>query len=451
MDRRPPYSLEAERAVLGAVFLAGDHVLRKVEAFVSTEDFYIEAHRFIFKAMVDVRDAGTPIDHVTVGNLLTERNEIDRIGGGIFMADLADGVVTSVNADHYAKIVGSKASVRRMISASQEVVANGFLDPEDSNQYLSESLNTVKSASIPSMSDEGIVKASHNLHEILGALGEDKKGALNVVPTGFRCIDSSCGGLISPLLHVVAGRPGMGKSTFLLNLGIQLARSGRQILYVTLEDSCDMQQRRMLSRFSGVELTKIVRNTMIGDEYDRVLGSTRFLSGLTLSIRDRKSQSVDNIYRAALSQQESEGLDVLLVDHLGRITSKHTDPYKRNSENIRLVSDMTDHLGVPTVLACQLNRSLEQRPLDDRIPRLSDLRGAGEIEEDARWIGFIHRQHVYDRQADPHAVDFVIAKSSHGATGRMKLHGDMPRMTITDVADLNNAYDELGSGNQGEY
>ena len=429
MPRIPPYSQEAENAVIGAILRGGKDVFYRTTHMVTAGDFFIGAMGTIYQAMADLLKSSSPIDPVTVGNLLIERKQIKAVGGAIALSKLLDSVATTANVEYYSRIISDKAAVRRVIVASEESVARGFENPEDVDGYLSDSVSRMNSAMRHRTGSGDFLNADQDLDRVLRKIVEGEENS-NVIPTGYYGIDSVYGGIVSPLLYLVGGRPSMGKSTLLLNLAVKLAQAKRRVLFVTLEDSAEMQQQRMLSMFSGVPLIAILRRSLNDNDRNAVLDSTRHVHALPLTFSAKRGLYAEDIRRKALAYQAEHGLDALMVDHLGYIRGPAKE-YDRNSMNIRAMADLGGELGVPLFLAYQLNRDLEKR--DDKRPRLSDLRGTGTAEEDARAIWFVYRPHVYNKNESPNMFELIVAKASFGPLVTVELKCDMRCYRVGDM------------------
>jgi replicative DNA helicase len=222
----------------------------------------------------------------------------------------------------------------------------------------------------------------------------------------------------------------MGKSTFLLNLAVQVCQAGRRVLFITLEDSRRMQQQRLLSRFSGVPIIDIMRRRLCTNDQRAVFEATRYLQGMPLTFCDRRGLHSDDIRRIALSYQAEYGCDLVVVDHLGYIRGAPNE-YERNSANIRAMADLAGELGTPLILAFQLNRELTRR--DDKRPRLSDLRGTGTAEEDASAVWFVHRPHVFDPAESPNMFELIVAKCKWGPLATVELKCDLNCFRVGNI------------------
>jgi replicative DNA helicase len=230
----------------------------------------------------------------------------------------------------------------------------------------------------------------------------------------------------------------MGKSTLLLNLAVRLAQAGRRVLYVSLEDSAEMQQQRMLSMFSGIPLIAILKRSLNDADKRSIFDSTRHVQNLPLSFSSKRGLYAGDIRRMALAYRAEHGLDVLIVDHLGYIRGPAKE-YDRNSLNIRAMADLGGEIGVPLFLAYQLNRDLEKR--DDKRPRLSDLRGTGTAEEDARAIWFVYRPNVYNKNESPNVFELIVAKASFGPLCTVEMKCNMQCYRVGDMPTTSNSID----------
>jgi replicative DNA helicase len=430
-DRVPPYSNEAEQAVLGSVLLKND-LMPLILGIVTEADFYNEAHKLIFIAMIETRQAGKVIDAVTIGERMKESGKLEKIGGAIALSKLEGGVVSSVTAEHYARIVAEKAAVRRMIYAGMEIVARGFGDYGDFDGYLSESRKSITAASAQLY----LKNAPELINEDLGVIVSDLlegKPPQGVIPTRFKKLDRLCGGLWAGLVHILAGRPGMGKSAWMLNLAINLGFSQLKTLYCSLEDVKGFQQRRALSRLADINLQRIVMSRVRAEDSKKLIEAQVTLDKMPIWIQD-KPMTTNQVAQAATVQKETHGLDLLMIDHLGYVREKGKDEYDITSTVVRGCADMAKELDIPVVLGVQLNRKVTDR--NPPIPRLSDLRGSGHIEQDARVVWFLYREYMTSqKEEDFNKMQLYIAKATHGMTGCINLWCDMGKMYVKDTPD----------------
>lgn len=429
--RIPPYNADAERAVLGAILL-DNQCLAVAAAIAQPEDFYCLPHRVIFETMLEVRRAGQAVDAVTVGNALIGHGRLEQVGGAAVFVQLTDAIATTTNVEHYARIVKGHAAVRAVIAAATGIAARGYSDVGELDEYLADARSQMIAASAVHVQG-GPRPIGEGLYDLVkeASSGKPPEGML---ATHFRTVDEVSGGLWSGLLHVVGGRPKMGKSTLLLNMALNMALAGRRVLYVTLEDTVLFQRRRALARLANLNLMDIALNRVRRTEVHRLLRAAEQLAALPVKLDD-SPMDANQIGHKATVEYNGGGLDLLIVDHLSYVKTAHGQDgkeYDTVSANTRSFALLAKALNIPVVLAVQLSRKVEERP--NKRPMLSDLRGSGHIEQDARVIWFVYRDEVYNPTATetPGVMELIMAKCSHGPEGIVQLACDMPTMWVHD-------------------
>jgi len=426
--RVPPYDQQAEAACIGAVLLNNEafNILQTILS--GSEDFYVEAYRRIYEAIVSLQSSYAPVDHVTLGDELKKRGDLEKVGGGMALANLTDAVASIANVEHYAKIVRDKALTRRMIYTAQEIVATGFTDiGEGTSDYLAESRRAITLASATG-SNDGPVKIGSAIIPVFKDLEEGKMPD-NLVRTGIHEIDDLVGGAWPGILTAIGARPGMGKSALCLNICTNAAIQDRHVLYVPTEDDTRYQVLRALARFADVDLNNLMLREVPNDAWPRLIQGANQISKLPLWVDDTPGLSSERIAQVAALHKQVHGLDLLVVDHLGELTDKGNSPTEITENAAKGLRDIAKELDIPVILATQLNREVERR--QDKRPTLHDLRQSGAIEQVARVVWFLYRRGYYhqDCEDDPD-TQLIVSKSSHGKTGMIKLWSDLSRMFI---------------------
>lgn len=443
MNKVPPHDAQAERALLGST-LMDNKVLLRVGGIVQPEDFYYEQHRRIFAAMRALASARTPIDPVTLGTRLLESGELDKIGGAMAINDLLDGTATAANAEHYAQKIAEKAVVRRLLYAASEVVATAYSGYEDFNAFVAAARESIVKAAVatqdtanaPRKIDEDLKEAWRNITE-----GREMEG---VIKTGIDTVDRTTGGLFPGLLTVLAGRPSMGKSCVGLNIAINVAKQGKKVLLLTMEDTRYFVVLRLLARFADIDLQRLTLSMAGREDYPSILNAITKLTDLPFWVDDTSGLTVDQIRSRVAAHREEHGLDLLVVDHLLEIDADAENETLKVSKAAAGARDIAKELYIPVLLLHQLNRGVEQR--SDKRPMLSDLKQTGKVEEVARQVWFLFRPAYYDGDGDESRRDIqmIIAKSNHGRTGVAKLWGDLSRMYVRGWSrDVDGAFPEI--------
>jgi len=426
--RIPPYDAEAEQACLGAVLLNNDALPIVRTILRGPEDFYLEANRIIFAAMTELTRKGSAVDAVTLGGLLKENGDLEKCGGPMVMSKLTDSVATVANVGHYAKIVRDRASVRRMIFAAQQIVADGFgRRIEDVPTYLADARKAITVASATDAGD-GPVQLKDDLHRVFSEI-ESGKMPGGLVGTGIDVIDELTGGLWPGLLTIIGARPSMGKSALCLNIVTNCALQGRPALYVPTEDAREYVVMRELARFGNVDLNDLMLRSVHDSDWKGLIDGMNKLHDLPLWVDDTPGLSSDRIAQIAALHKQVHGLDLLVVDHLGELTDDGDNQTQSVENAAKGLRDIAKELQIPVLLACQLNRQVENRK--DKRPTLYDLRQSGAIEQIARVVWFMYRRGYYRQgcEDDPD-TQLIVAKATHGKTGTIRLWADMARMYL---------------------
>ena len=394
-----------------------------IASVVGHDDFYVSEYARIWAACEALYRRGEPIDHVTLGAELG--GELGSVGGPLGLSVLTDGVSTTEHVESWARAVRA-ASTRRQVSTlcAETVVALGKNEPL--GDVMSAHQNRLCEL-VAESERQKYVTVCDGLSERLDELVEGRPNR-QIIPTGFGPLDRATGGLTRSLLHVIGGRPGMGKSTFLLNLGLNLSLNGKNVVFFSLEDSAAIIRDRAISRFSGVELRNVVSNKILDDEIARVMQSSAILSRVGMKIYDGVGDA-ESLSRMAIAEHTRQPVDLIMIDHLGFALGSGT-PYEASSVAVRAFSRLAKETGAAVVLACQLNRQVLSQV--DKRPTQKDLRDSGKIEEDARQIWFLHRESVFDDDADSSELELIVAKASHGKPGIARLFCDLARMYISD-------------------
>ncbi len=420
-DRLPPNSIEAETAVLGSILL-DNSIMADCAKLLQPSDFFNDFNRKIFRACLDIWPKNE-IDVISIYEVLPQ-GYLDTM----YLSGLTDGVAAPSNYRHYAQLVKDKAVFRKIIYTCQDIAAQGY-QSTDLQQYALAANERLKSITGDAGYSEGLERLSEGISGVSDEIiRQQATGGL--VKTGFDSIDSRVGGLWGNLLHVVAGRPSMGKSAFALNMALNVAADGKKVSIFSLEDARPYQQRRALASLADCNLSDIILGRVSHELHPAIIEATAKISSLPIWMSDR-GQTVDQIRQAAWAQQSTHGLDVLIVDHLGYIADQGKE-YQVVSEATRKFAYLAKELQIPVVLLVQLNRGAESEKA--KLPQLKDLRGSGRIEEDARSIWFCFRKGYYfpDDPSLDGQFQLIIAKTSHGPTGIANLHCNLAKMQFRD-------------------
>ncbi|HUY90829.1 MAG TPA: replicative DNA helicase [Pirellulales bacterium] len=435
-----PHSPDAERTLLGAILLDPERLL-DVAAIVRPADFYDPVYRSIYDAMCRLKEAHKPIDFVTISEALAQDKNIQAIGGSAFLAELASSVPTSSHAPRYAEIVGEKSLHRRLIEVGGRIAALGkdvdmpALDAlERAEQTLLQLARHTTDRKPQHIAEIG--EQSYERYAQLHA-AEDKE-ALFGLRTGFRDLDRMLTGLQPGHLMIVAARPGMGKTSFALDLARQVASKQRKNVAVfSLEMTKQELMDRIIAGFLGVEAWKLKKGELTQDDFTKLGTLFDGLKQHPLFIDDDPDTTISNLRSKARRQQMEHGLDLLIIDYLQliEVTDRVASSENRTQQVSyisRSLKNLARELQCPIIALSQLSRNVEQR--NPPIPILSDLRESGSIEQDADTVLMLYRDDAYNEDsAQPGMADLNVRKNRNGPTGRVGLHFDHARMSFTDA------------------
>jgi replicative DNA helicase len=422
--RVPPYSQESEAAVLGGILLKND-ALAAVQDILKAEDFYVEAHRRIYSAVEGLSAASQPVDHVTLGNELKKRGDLDKIGGVKALADLTERVATAANVEHYARIVKEKAAVRRMVYAAAQVMADGYGDYGEAEEFLDAAESAIFEAS-----KQRIRTPYQHITEILNKtfgeleLAAKRGGDITGTPTGFTQLDKKTAGFQPSDLVILAGRPSMGKTALALNMAVNAAfKTKFPVLIFSLEMSKDQVARRMLASEGRVDASRMRSNSLSKEDWPRLIEAANRLSHTRIYVDDSPGITPLEI-RAKCRRLAAEGeLALVIVDYmqLMRGGSRRTDNREQEiSEISRSLKGLAKELHIPIIALSQLNRAVESRT--DKRPMMSDLRESGAIEQDADLILFVYRDEFYHKDSDKQGIaEVIIGKQRSGPIGMVEM------------------------------
>jgi replicative DNA helicase len=428
MTQTIPHNPEAERAVLGSIFL-DNSTLALLQGRILSEHFYTEAHRILYEAMLAVAATGAPVDAVTVGNELLRQDKLRLIGGPMLLGEVVESVATLENVEYYARIVVELAAVRRTVAAAMEIAGRGRGKDVEPEVFLREAEEEILLAVRVDAGAHGPVPISSSLGEAFNSLASEKPPE-GLVPSGLDVYDRAAGGFWPGLLHIVAGRPGMGKTALMLNCAINAALAGLRPLVFSLEDTSYFVNLRLIARFADIDLQRLTMRVIRGDDIRRILDAINKLNALPLYIDDTPGLTSVEIRQRALRHRAKHGLDIIFVDHLGCLGDPGKSLFDQTTSAVKGLALLAKTLGVPVVCTCQLNRDVEHRA--DHRPVLADLRQSGEIEQAARVVLFPLRPGYYDEDAgeDDHRMTLIVAKQNHGKIGDLPLWCEMSRMYI---------------------
>lgn len=424
----PPQNIEAERSVLGALMLDKDAII-KIANLIRTGDFYRDDHNLIYEAMIELYEQKEPIDVLSLSNRLEEKGQLDKIGGSSYLASLVNSVPSSSNIVHYAKVVQKKSTLRKLIIASSEITELGYKEEEDVEKILDTAEQKLFAVSQKYIKQD-FVPIKSILESAFNRIDELHKGdhKLRGIPSGFPDLDNILAGFQKSDLVILAARPSIGKTTLALDFARQIAVKEKiPVGIFSLEMSSDQLIDRMLAAQSGVDLWRLrtgrLKTGDNDDDFQRIGEAMGVLSEAPVFIDDAGSANVMEMRTMARRLQSEHDVGMIIVDYLQLMEGRSGGDNRVNeiSEISRALKQLARELNIPIVALSQLSRAVESR--SPQIPKLSDLRESGSIEQDADVVMFLYRE---DREKpdtpNKNIVEVHIAKHRNGPIGRMNLY-----------------------------
>ncbi|QGG58957.1 replicative DNA helicase [Paenibacillus sp. B01] len=423
-DRVPPQNLEAEQAVLGAVLLQAEALITAMEK-VRPEDFYLSSHQLVFEAMIELGENNQPIDLVTLTAYLSDRSQLEEVGGVSYLAKLASVVPTAANVEHYAQIVEEKSMLRRLIRTATTIVSDGYGATDDIGLMLSEAEQRIMEIA-NRRSSSGFVSIRDVLMEVFERVEflYTNKGGSTGIPSGFVDLDKMTSGFQRSDLIIVAARPSVGKTAFALNIAQNVGVRARETVAIfSLEMSAAQLVQRMVCAESNVDAGRMRTGFLEGDDWEKLTMAIGALSEAEIYIDDTPGITVSDIRAKCRRLKKERNLGMILIDYLQLIQGRGKAGENRQqevSEISRTLKQIARELEVPVIALSQLSRGVEQR--QDKRPMMSDLRESGSIEQDADIVAFLYRDDYYDKETEKkNIIEIIIAKQRNGPVGTVEL------------------------------
>jgi replicative DNA helicase len=423
LQRVPPHSLEAEAGVLGAVLL-NNEVLSHVTEILDREDFYRTGHRLLYEVMLDLYDRGSPIDLVTATEALRQRGLLEKAGGAAHLASLTNQVPSVENAVHYARIVRERSILRKLIWVSTEIASEGYGSGGEVEDYLDRAEQAIFEVTARKVRPS-FTRVKDILKDTFAKIEElyEKKDAVTGVPTGYHDLDQLTAGLQPSDLIIVAGRPGMGKTSFVLNIAQYAAvEAGIPVAFFSLEMSKEQLVMRLLCAEARIDSHRLRRGMLRDSDWPKLTRAAGTLAEAPIYIDDTPGITTLDLRAKSRRLKSEANLGLVIVDYLQLMRGRGSYDVREQeiSEISRSLKGLAKELSVPVVALSQLNRGVESRA--DKRPLISDLRESGAIEQDADVILFIYRDEVYDKEsADKGIAEIIVGKQRHGPTDSVRL------------------------------
>ncbi|MEZ6318641.1 MAG: replicative DNA helicase [Phycisphaerales bacterium] len=444
-DRLPPHNEDAERSLLGAILLDPRVLTEVVQLVHLPEQFYVEKHGAIFKALLDTYEAHQSGDLVQLAEALRGRGLLERVGGPDYLVELAEAVPSAASAPHYARIVMDSARLRRLIDAAGQILHDAYTEgqaaPDAARRVIDEAEKRIFD-----IAQEEVGGQTESLHELLMAelqrIGDADGATITGIGTGYEDLDKMTSGLQPGEMLILAARPSMGKTAFALNLAEQIAFGGRTpwsppgkwrpvpVGVFSLEMSRQSLAQRLLSSRSGVNSHKMRTGSVNASEWEDLTRATDELRDAPIHIDDTPGLTILQLRARARRMVQRHNVACMVIDYLQLLSSPGSARESRQvevSEISRSIKALARELKIPVVCLAQLNRGAEQR--EGNRPKMSDLRESGSIEQDADVVMLLHRESYYHRgdeawemeNADKlNAAELIIAKQRNGPTGLVK-------------------------------
>ena len=420
-----PHSIEAEQAVVGSMLMDRDAILTSSE-MISGEDFYQTAYGVIFDTVVEIYNEGKPVDLITLQERLKEKDVPAEISSLEFVRDLVTAVPTSANVKYYAEIVAEKSMLRRLIKLNDEISNMCYLGKESMEAVLE--ITEKKVFELVQKRNTGDFVPIKDV--VLNALekiesASKTSGSVTGIPTGFLDLDYKMSGLQPSDLILVAARPSMGKTAFVLNIAQHVAfKVKKSVAIFSLEMSKEQLVNRLFSLEAQVDSQSLRTGNLKDEDWEKLIESAGIIGKSKLIIDDTPGISISELRSKCRKFKLEQGLDLIIIDYLqlmtGRVGGRSESRQQEISEISRSLKGLARELNVPVIALSQLSRAVEQRP--DHRPMLSDLRESGAIEQDADVVMFIYRDDYYNKDTEmKNIAEIIIAKQRNGSIGTVNL------------------------------
>ncbi|UCZ53230.1 replicative DNA helicase [Bacillus shivajii] len=423
-DRTPPQNIEAEQAVLGAIFIDDNALVTASERLVP-EDFYRAAHQRIYTVMLDLSQKGEPVDLVTATSDLQTKNWLEEIGGVSYLSDLANAVPTAANVEYYSRIVEEKSLLRRLIRVSTNIASEGYAADEDVNAILNDAEKSIlevsqKQNTSAFIAIKDVLVEAFDKIEVL----QNSSGDVTGIPTGFTELDDITAGFQRNDLIIVAARPSVGKTAFALNITQNVAtKTDENVAIFSLEMGADQLVMRMLCAEGNIDAQKLRTGGLEDEDWQKLTMAMGSLSKAGIYIDDTPGVKVNDIRSKCRRLKQEHGLGMIMIDYLQLIQGDARSGEGRQqevSEISRSLKGLARELEVPVIALSQLSRGVEQR--QDKRPMMSDIRESGSIEQDADIVAFLYRDDYYDQESEKKdIIEIIIAKQRNGPVGTVEL------------------------------
>lgn len=432
-DRVPPQNIEAEQSVLGAMLIEKEAIPKVMEILRDT-DFYREAHRVIFNAMLELYNKNEAVDMITVTEILKRDNKLEDVGGIAYVTSLANAVPTAANVTYHASIIEEKSILRQLVSVSTQIASMGYEANDDVKNIIDsaeskilEISNRKKTADFTPI-NEIVLDSFKSIEALMG-----NKNGLTGLPTGFEDLDNLTSGLHGSDFIILAARPSMGKTAFALNVvqnvAIRAAKkvggAPKTVAFFSLEMSKEQLVQRMLCAEANIDSQRLRIGELRDEDWAMLINTADTLSSANIYIDDTAGITAMDMRSRARRLKAEHGLDLIVVDYLQLMQgsgkkNNSGDRQQEVSEISRSLKGLARELDVPVIALSQLSRSVEARQV--KRPMLSDLRESGSLEQDADIVAFLYREDYYNPETEnKNITELIIAKHRNGPVDTVNL------------------------------
>ena len=432
-DRVPPQNIEAEQSVLGAMLIEKEAIPKVMEILRDT-DFYREAHRVIFNAMLELYNKNEAVDMITVTEILKRDNKLEDVGGIAYVTSLANAVPTAANVTYHASIIEEKSILRQLVSVSTQIASMGYEANDDVKNIIDsaeskilEISNRKKTADFTPI-NEIVLDSFKSIEALMGT-----KNGLTGLPTGFEDLDNLTSGLHGSDFIILAARPSMGKTAFALNVvqnvAIRAAKkvggAPKTVAFFSLEMSKEQLVQRMLCAEANIDSQRLRIGELRDEDWAMLINTADTLSSANIYIDDTAGITAMDMRSRARRLKAEHGLDLIVVDYLQLMQgsgkkNNNGDRQQEVSEISRSLKALARELDVPVIALSQLSRSVEARQV--KRPMLSDLRESGSLEQDADIVAFLYREDYYNPETEnKNITELIIAKHRNGPVDTVNL------------------------------
>jgi len=434
-----PMSLEAEQALLGSILL-DPSAYHSVAAFLTAEDFFLKRHEHIWNAFSRLQERKDAIDYVTLASELDDMRLLEEIGGHAYLTGLVNSTPTAIHAEVYGEMIARTSTRRKMLMAADDIRQLALDEALTIDKVINEAEQALFNVSNSQIKREFVPiwdAASEYYDEVEKQL---EMGSAIGMPTGFSDLDGLLGGFQKSDLVVFAGRPGMGKTSWMLSVALSVARRDRRVAIFTMEMGVEQMVQRLLSMETGISIQQLRTANISAREHTRLTEAIGRISNLPLFIDDTPSITPVEMRTKCRRLQHEYGLDIVMVDYMQLMSAGRVYENNRVQEISyisRSLKELARELNVTVLSTAQLSRAVEQR--QDKRPQLSDLRESGTIEQDADAVLFLYRDEVYnpDSTEFPNQADVLLSKHRHGPTGAVQLFFEKSFTRFRDVKKVN--------------